>query len=177
MAKKKKLSARQTRFVKALAHGKTQAQAAIDSGYSGKNPRQVGHQIAQRLHGTFAEVMEAHGLTDDVLLDKYLLPAMEAEETQYIVIGGVKKPRIREKKRPLWHARLRALDISFLLKGSYAPLKVDTQERKTVSVILLDRSLRPPRPGLPDAGPIEVRPVNGNGKPTNGNKGNGTGHD
>jgi hypothetical protein len=73
--------------------------------------------------------------------------------------------------------RTQALDLAFKLKGSYAPLKVDTQERRTVSVILLDRSLRPQRPGSTEPQkPIEVRPLNGDGPP-NGNKGNGTGDD
>jgi phage terminase small subunit len=130
MGKKKKrsLTPRQNHFAKALAHGRSQKQAAIEAGYSPKNARQSGYQVAQQIRDTMADALERHGLTDDTLIDKYLLPALEAEETVHIVTGGVKKQRIHAKKRPLWHARLRGLDIAFMLKGSYAPLKVDTQE-------------------------------------------------
>jgi hypothetical protein len=164
--KAKRLTPRQNRFLKAMAKGKTQAQAAVQAGYSKKNAHQSGYQAAQLIRRNMPEVMERHGLTDDALIDNYLLPALQAEETQFIVTGGVKKPRIHAKKHPVWEPRLRALDMSFKLKGSYAPLQME-QAHRTVTTIILDIP-RPPRPGN-GAKPIDVEPTS--------SKGNGTGQD
>jgi hypothetical protein len=46
--------------------------------------------------------------------------------------------------------------MAFRLEGSYAPLQME-QESKTVSVIILDKSLRPVRP-TNGAHPIDVEP-------------------
>ena len=92
------------------------------------------------------DILDAHGLTDEVLIDKYLRPALEAEETRYIVTGGVNNAKIHSRKQPIWEPRLRALDMSFKLKGSYS---ASTEEGRgpSVQVIVLD-VVRPDRSAI-----------------------------
>ena len=109
---------------------------------------------------TMPEVLEAAGLTDDALIEKYLKPLLNAEETKFFQHKG----RVVSKRNvAALGTRTQALDLAFKLKGSYAPLAVEKTQR-TVSVIVLDVP-RPPRPGSPPT--IDIAPLqNGNPVPS-----------
>jgi hypothetical protein len=81
--KKRKLTTRQQAFVKELAQGKTLTQAAKTAGYTDKNPAQAGYQALAQLRGRVPELLERHGLGEEVLIEKYLLPLLEATETKF----------------------------------------------------------------------------------------------
>ncbi len=49
--KRKELSPRQMKLIKARAEGKTYAQAAVAAGYPEKNARQSGFQAMQQIRG------------------------------------------------------------------------------------------------------------------------------
>ena len=70
--KKRKLTTRQQAFVKELAQGKTLTQAAKTAGYTDKNPAQAGYQALAQLRGRVPELLERHGLGEEVLIEKYL---------------------------------------------------------------------------------------------------------
>jgi hypothetical protein len=105
--------------------------------------------------------MDEMGLTDHLLIEKYLVPLLDAEETKFFNEG---KKRINVPALGIRHT---ALDTAFRLRGSYAPRDPKEAEQFGIKVVVLDI----PRP--PKHHPaIDVEP-SGNGKsPTDNN-----GHD
>ncbi len=82
--KRKHLTNKQETFVKALAEGKSLTEAAKTANYSGKNPGQSGYQALAQLRGRVPELLERHGLGEEVLIEKCLKPLLEAEENQIL---------------------------------------------------------------------------------------------
>jgi hypothetical protein len=111
---KRKPNAGQQKFVRELAKGKTLAQAAKEAGYSSKHPNQSGYQALTQLRGRVPELLERHGLGEEVLIEKYLQPLLEAHETKFFKEGKV---RIDVEALGIRHAALRT---AFELHGSYA---------------------------------------------------------
>jgi hypothetical protein len=111
----RKPSARQQKFVRELAKGNTLTQAAKNAGYSQKYAGQAGYQALAQLRGRVPELLERHGLGEDVLIEKYLKPLLEAHETKFFNEG---KTRINVEALGIRHAALRT---AFELHGSYAP--------------------------------------------------------
>lgn len=146
-AKRPSLNPRQATLVKELAKGKTIKQAGIAAGYSPNHARQGAHQALEGIRAKMPEVLDRHGLTDDVLIDKYLLPLLSAKITKHFAHQG----RVVHKRDYSDNdTRRQTLDMTFKLKGSYAP---KTEEEAHISqqfmgptVIVLDL----PRPKRPD---------------------------
>ena len=150
---KKDLSSRQHAFLKAYAKGKTLKQAAIEAGYSKKNADQSGYQALKAIKGRAADLMDEMGFTDRALIENYLVPLLDAEETKFFNEG---KKRINVAALGIRNA---ALDTAFKLRGSYAPRNPKEAEQFGIKVVVLDM----PRP--PKHHPtIDVQP-SGNGKP------------
>ena len=76
--KRKELSPRQMKLIKARAEGKTYKQAAIAAGYPEKNARQSGFQAMQQIRGRVPDLLDKHGLCEGALIDKYLRPLLDA---------------------------------------------------------------------------------------------------
>ena len=113
---KKHLTSQQRRLVKGLAQGKTITQAAIDAGYSENCPAQAGHQALEAIRVTMPAVLARHGLTDDSLIEKYLLPLLNAKETKFFAYEG----RVCDEKDVVaWGPRRDGLDMAFKLRGDY----------------------------------------------------------
>jgi hypothetical protein len=129
---KRKPNARQQKFVKALAEGKTLTQAAKEANYSSKNPGQSGYQALAQLRGRVPELLERHGLGEEVLIGKYLKPLLEAEETKFFNDG---KKQINVEALAIRHASLRT---AFELHGSYAPRDRKEAAQYGVHVIRVD---------------------------------------
>jgi phage terminase small subunit len=111
-----KLTPQQRALVKNLAKGMTLTEAAIQSGYSENNARQSGYQALEGIRTKMPELLDRHGLTDESLIDKYLRPALEAEETKFAQKDGL----FTDAKNVIsWGPRLTALDMAFNLKGSF----------------------------------------------------------
>jgi hypothetical protein len=130
--KKRKLTTRQQAFVKELAQGKTLTQAAKTAGYTDKNPAQAGYQALAQLRGRVPELLERHGLGEEVLIEKYLLPLLEANETKFFNDG---KKQIEVQALTIRHAALRT---AFELHGSYAPRDPKEAAQYGVRVIRVD---------------------------------------
>jgi len=129
---KRKPNMRQQKFVKELAKGKSLAQAAREAGYSDKNANQSGYQGLAQLRGRVPELLERHGLGEEVLIQKYLLPLLEAEETKFFKDGA---KRINVEALAIRHAALRT---AFELHGSYAPRDPKEAAQYGVRVIRVD---------------------------------------
>jgi hypothetical protein len=134
---KRKPNPRQQNFVRELASGKTLTQAAKNAGYSDKNPAQSGYQALAQLRGRVPELLERHGFGEEVLIQKYLLPLLEAEETKFFKDGA---KRINVEALTILHAALRT---AFELHGSYAPRDPKEAAQYGVRIIRVDIP-RPP---------------------------------
>jgi hypothetical protein len=119
---KRTLTAKEAAFVKYLTKGKTQADAARLAGYSEKAPRQAGYQALRHIREKMPQLLDKAGLTDEAVIDKYLRPALEAEETEFAKFEGKITDRVNVVA---WGPRLTALDMLYKLKGSYAPTEVE----------------------------------------------------
>lgn len=71
---KKAPSFKVLRLLEGLAQGKTQKQAALDAGFSSKNPSQSAYQALAVIREHMPELMDRCGLTAGALIEKYLLP-------------------------------------------------------------------------------------------------------
>jgi Terminase small subunit len=78
--KRKKATPRQMKLIEERAKGKSYSEAAIAAGYSEKNARQSGYQALQQLRGRVPDLLDRHGLSEEVLIDKYLRPLLTARK-------------------------------------------------------------------------------------------------
>jgi hypothetical protein len=142
-ARKKKLTRKQKILVSALAAGSDRVTAEQLAGYSTKHPGQSAYQALKYLANSFPELLDKHGLTDSVLIEKHLKPLLKAKRYKHWAHNG----RVKDSRTYADNdTRLSALELAFRLKGSFAPVKTQTENR-SVDVIVVDI----PRPiHLPD---------------------------
>jgi hypothetical protein len=118
-----KLTPQQRSLVKNLIKGMSITDAAREAGYADNGyVGQIGSQALENIRLKMPSVLDKHGLTDDVLVENYLKPALEAEETEFAKFEGHITDQVNVVA---WSPRLTALDLAFKLKGSYAPRDVD----------------------------------------------------
>ena len=134
---KRKPNPRQQNFVRELAKGNTLTQAAKNAGYSQKYAGEAGYQALAQLRGRVPELLERPGLGEEVLIQKNLLPLLEAEETKFSKDGA---KRINVEALTILHAALRT---AFELHGSYAPRDPKEAAQYGVRIIRVDIP-RPP---------------------------------
>ena len=153
---KPKVNAKRAKFIDSLSKGSTVSDASNIAGYSPKNPRQSGYQVLEGIRKTMPEALEAAGLTDTAIIDKYLRPLLNANETKYFAhLGKVVSQRTLKN----WTARTNGLDILLRIKGAYvkppdAPLP-PPQTAIGVRVVLVNM----PRPKRPGAAPTATAAV------------------
>jgi hypothetical protein len=138
-SKKRKPTVRQEKFVKSLATGKTLAEAALDAGYSPKNADQSGYQALNALRGRMPQLLEKHGIGEEVLIEKHLVPLLSAHETKFFPTG------IKMKNKTVYSVNVEALGIrhaalrtAFELHGSYAPRDPKEAAQYGVKIIKID---------------------------------------
>jgi len=139
--KNKPLNPRQQKFVKTLAKGASLTDAAIEAGYSSRNPGQSGFQALRQIRGRVPDLLEKHGLGEEMLIENYLKPLLEAEETVFFQKDGKVGQRVNVAALGIRHSALRT---AFELHGSYAPRDPKEAAQFGVKVIVLDMP-RPPR--------------------------------
>jgi hypothetical protein len=150
MGKRKLLTTRQVALTKNLLSGTTITEAARRAGYSEKNLAQSGHQALKAIRLRMPELMDDAGLSERVLIEKYLVPLLSAKDTKYFQHRG----KITDKRTvPDNDTRLRALETAFELRGSYPSTYREDPAQTGVKVIVVDV----PRPQrgvvMPDIGP------------------------
>lgn len=105
-------------MVKHLIAGKTITESARLAGYADNGfVGQMGSQALEAIKRKMPAILDAHGLTDDILIENYLKPLMNAEETEFAKFEG----KITDSTNVIaWEPRKAGLDMAFNLKGSYA---------------------------------------------------------
>lgn len=111
--KKRALTLKQKKLVKALAVEETQAEAGKVAGYT---TRQATNQALKTIKEKMPQLMDRLGLTDEALIDKYLRPGLEANKTEFFADKGVV---IETRDVISWGDRRGFLDMAFKVKGSY----------------------------------------------------------
>lgn len=112
--KNRKLTQKERALVKALPEAKSQAEAAITAGYSPNNPDQSAYQALRSVRRKMPDLMDEIGLTDSALIQKYLVPALEAKETKFFSDKGI----VLESRDVIaWGPRLQALQLAGKWKG------------------------------------------------------------
>jgi hypothetical protein len=85
---KKELTPREVMFLKSFVRTGSQTTAAIASGSPEENARQCGWAMMRRIKGKIGERLAAKGITPDSLIDKVLLPGLEATKKERICYMG-----------------------------------------------------------------------------------------
>lgn len=116
MPKRRKLTAKQKKLLKALPGASTVAEAGIQAGYK---HRQSAHSALKTVQLKMPELMDSLGLTDKALIDNYLRPGLNATSKyrKTVEIDGAYVEQIQED--PDWHSRRGFLDMAFKVKGKY----------------------------------------------------------
>ena len=161
--KKHRLTAKQQELIRQLAKTKHLGKAAIEAGYSPKNATQSAAQALAAIQKTAPELLAKHGLDDDSLIEKHVIPLLNAEETKFFTLpvgkGKDRRLQIESRKTANWTARQNGLDMAFKIRGLY----VREQENKgpEFSVVMIDASNRPDCSAMRRAQPkIEVPGLN-----------------
>lgn len=102
-----RLSNQQKALIQGIADGKSIHRAALDAGYTENQAKGRVHAMVAKpaFQSKIAALMDAEGLDDSKLLDG-LKDALEA---------------VRPDGKPDHPVRLKALELSFRIKGSFAP--------------------------------------------------------
>jgi len=112
------------KLIQERAKGRSYAEAAVAAGYSAKNARQSGYQAMEQLRGRVPDLLDLHGLSEGTLIDKYLRPLLEAEDTIFFQKDGKVRQRVKVPALGIRHSALRT---AFELHGSYAPKLYDNK--------------------------------------------------
>jgi hypothetical protein len=159
--KRRGLTYKEQVLIRNVASGKNISQSALAAGYSAKHPGQSGWQALQNIRLKMPELLDQHGLTDSMLIEKHLKPLLRAKETKFFQHKG----KVTDSRQvPANAIRLNALDLTFRLKGSYAAPSGESPERRFVQVIVLD--VPRPQNRLRDRNPEIVPPGGGKGHPS-----------
>ena len=126
------LTPKRIKFIKNLSKGMSITDAARNAGYSLKRPGQSGYQALKQIQERMPQVLERHGLTDDALIEKYLKPLLVAKETKFFAHQG---EVIETRDVAALGIRKEALDITFRLKGSFAPIEQQLQHIHEITLM------------------------------------------
>jgi phage terminase small subunit len=77
---KGKLTLKQSRFASAYMRTRSKKKAALEAGYSPKNPSESEIQALHEIQKKAPEIMAHVGLSLDTLIRKHLVPLLHAEE-------------------------------------------------------------------------------------------------
>jgi len=135
-----RLSPKQRKLVQYLSKGMTITAAALKAGYTEKSPGQAGYQALKTVRLKIPDIMNKQGLSDQLLIKNYLKPALGASTTRYVTIGRKGHETVEEYEDVAWDARLRALDMAFKLKGSYAPTNIQHTGDIIHEITVLERA-------------------------------------
>ena len=139
--KKRRLTPRRVKFVEQLVLGKSLTDAAKEAGYSKKYPGQAGHQALEQIQKTAPELLAKHGLTDDVLIEKYLIPLMNAEKTEFFPYTKRGQRKLLSVNVVDWRARDAGFDKAAKIRGLY--IKEAENTGPQFSVVIINAANRP----------------------------------
>ncbi len=126
---------RQKALIKNIPTSKTHSEAAVKAGYPVKNARQSAYQALQQMRGRVPDLMDQLGLSEEHLIDKHLRRHLNAKRILFFQKDGkVKSQRTVEALE----IQSKAIDMGFLLHGSYAPRDPKEAAQFGVKVIVVD---------------------------------------
>ena len=132
------LTPRRRALIKNLSKGMSITDAARKAGYTTKHPGQAGHQALEGIRLKFPHLLDKHGLTDEALIEKYLKPLLKAKETKFFAFQG---EVIETHDVEALGIRKEALDMTFRLKGSYAPTNIEHTGQIIHEITSLEREM------------------------------------
>lgn len=112
--KRRELSVKQHKLVRALKNADSVAEAGRVAGY---NTRQSANRAFHAVSEKMPEVMDRLGLTNEYLVDKCLRPLLHAKETKFFAHEGKVVDKVQVEALGI---RDSALDKAFKLRGAYA---------------------------------------------------------
>jgi hypothetical protein len=119
------------KLIREMAKGKTLTVAAKEAGYTHV---QSASTALRRARETMPDLMDRAGLTDEVMIQKYLLPLMGAKKTLYFQNGGI----VMDKREvPALDIRQSSLDMAFRLKNKY-PNKLEIEHSGVIEHLLTE---------------------------------------
>lgn len=139
---KKSSTPRESRFVEAFLKTRNKTRAALLAGYSAKNPAQAGHAVMERLKEKAPEVFARMGLTLESVIEKKLVPLMDAQEIKVSQHEGQFTDIIEVDALPI---QLGATRMFFELANAFPPRDPALAAQIGVEVIVNDMP-RPHRP-------------------------------
>jgi hypothetical protein len=151
----KQLTPREFAFAVNVLQGTSITEAARRVGYPEKDLSQSGNQAPQAIRLSAPVLMDRLGLTERVLIEEHLAPLLAATTTKYFQAeGGVRQRREVANV----YARLKALDMAFKLRGSYATADSKLAKPAPPPAIIIDI---PWAGHPPDAAPTDNAMNNG----------------
>lgn len=137
----------------------TNAEAAVEAGYSPKNPSASANQALASIKQKAPDIMDKLGLTVESLIQNHLTPLLHAEETRVFAHEG----KIVDKINLADHTTRRyATRMAFDLQGAFPPADPALAAQVGVQVLVIDV----PRP---DRSAINVTPARTNRVDAGGN--------
>ena len=161
--KKKKqptLTQKQSRFAQALMQERNMSKAALLAGYSTKSVGKSAHQALQAIQKKVPTIMDELGLSVNVLIQKHLVPLLNATTTKLATDEGEFTDYVDLEDN---NARFNALDAAFRLHGAYAPKEQITRESSVMHVLIND--IPAPRPPQQKVIDVDGNGAKGNGQP------------
>ena len=137
-----RLTPKQTRLLIRLAKGRTLTQAAPEAGYSPKNPSQSGHQALESIRKTAPDLLARHDLDDDAIIEKHLIPMLNAEETKFFPYSKKGRRLLLERNVVAWGPRGIATDMLMKIRGLY--IREAENQGPQFSVVIINAANRPP---------------------------------
>jgi len=105
-------------------------------------PEQSGYQALKQISSSDAgaAMLDRYGLTEKVLIEKYLLPLLNARVTKHFVVGGKLVARTMKDNSTC----LQAVDRTFRIRGDYTDVKEAVQV--PIRSVVINMQHRPPQP-------------------------------
>jgi hypothetical protein len=118
------LDSKQRKLIELLFSGKDASEACREAGYGSS-------QAMRSLQRIVPDIMDRLGLTDEVLLEKYLKPLLSATETKFFAYKGAV---IDEKQVDALEIRRSTLDMAFKLRGAYSKSEDASRDTGDITV-------------------------------------------
>lgn len=139
---KRRTTPRQSKFVEAFLKTRNKTKAALLAGYSPKYAGQAGHAVMESLKEKAPEVFARMGLTLERVIERKLIPLMEAKEVKLSQHDGEFTDVIELDALPI---QLGATRMFFELANAFPPRDPALAAQIGVEVIVNDMP-RPHRP-------------------------------
>ena len=141
--KPKPLRPKQQKYLRARIAGKSKKEAAQVAGYSPKNLAQSAYQTEKLMAQKVSDLYDRHGLTDDAIIEKHLLPLLAANETKFFAHNG---KIISQREVKALGIRMAAMRLLAEMKGM---LKQEAENLgPNFKVVVINAEHRPPRPDV-----------------------------